>query len=276
MARSIVWPQVAPPVEVEPPTPSHRFDLGGLGAIFGPELARRMGLRVTAGPDPAASAAAEPEVLLGSVPLAPAPDGLSAVHVGCTPGAGAMLLERLFGARGTDAGSASGAELLRLPPGSASWIALCRTVTGALAAAMAGYGRPVGGSPDLPLRAIPMPSGARLDLLLDVDGTACRLALILESEDVPQAERPKPDAMAFRRAARARAFELELPVALRVAEQRIPLSQALTLSVGDIVPIEPLPMPDVLAGGRRIARLPAASLARPAARSAPDDVEDKP
>ncbi len=276
MARSIVWPQVAPPAEAEPPSPGPLLDLGGLGAIFGPELARRMGLRVTAVPDPAADHADGTELLLGSVPVAPGSDGLSVVHIGCAPGSGAMLLERLFGARAADAAEASGPDLMRLPPGSASWIALCRTVTGSFSTALAAFGRPIGGSPDLPTRALPLPSGARLDLLLDVDGMACRLALIVESERPPQAESPRPDATAFRSAARARAFDLELPVALRLAEQRISLSRALALSVGDVLPIEPLPMPDVLAGGRRIARLPAASLSRPAGRAAPDTAEDKP
>lgn len=274
MARSIVWPQVAPPVAAPQPDRPDSLDLTGLAATFGPELARRMGLRVTAAPGGDDGAATETDILLGAVPLAANPAGIRIIHIGCQSRTGALLLERLFGARGHDAAAAADSELLRLPPGSASWSALCRTVTSALSGAMAAVGQPIGGSPELPTRAVPLPAGGRLYLQLDIEGAVCRVALVPEAARSDGAEKAGPDPVAFRQAARARALELELPVALRVAEQRIPLAQALRLSVGDVVPIDPLPMPDVLAGGRRIARLPASAFSRAGGRSAPDTEED--
>jgi hypothetical protein len=146
-------------------------------------------------------------------------------------------------------------------------MALCRTLSSALVAALAAGGCAPGGSPALPARAMPLPAGRgagpRIGLQIDLDGTACALVLVAETEPRAAPARPLPDAMAFRAAARARAFELELPVALRIAEQRISLADAGALSVGDIIPIDPLPMPEVLAGGRRIARLPASAFSPP-------------
>ena len=69
--------------------------------------------------------------------------------------------------------------------------------------------------------------------------------------------------MAWRQHARARALELDVPVALRLAERRIGLAELARLRPGDILPIERPDQVDLLAGGRRIARLPAASLLPP-------------
>jgi hypothetical protein len=259
MARSIVWPQVAPPAEPAAPDPAAGLDVAGLAAAFGPDLARRMGLRVTAAADAAMDVATDDAVGLACIPLLPGADGLEALHIGCAPQVGALLLERLFGAPAATAAAARGADLLALPPGSASWAALCRTLASALATALAAAGRPVGGSPVLPARAVPLPDGPRLGLVLDVDGAACRILLLPQSARVAEAPPQVPDAAQFRAAARARVFEMELPVALRIAERRMSLQQAGALSVGDVIPIEPLPMPEVLAGGRRIARLPASA-----------------
>lgn len=263
MARSIIWPQVAPLAEAPPRQPAAGLDLAGLAAAFGPDLARRMGLRVTA------AALADPEpfeegaVALARIPLAADADGLAALAIGCTPAVAALLLERLFGAPAANAGSAPGAELLALPPGSASWAALCRTLASALVTALAATGRAAAASPALPARALPLAPGPRSGFRLDLDGTTCTLLLLVEAEQPAEPARQAPDAMAFRAAARARAFEMELPVALRIAERRIPLAEAGALSVGDIIPIDPLQMPEVLAGGRRIARLPASAFRPP-------------
>jgi hypothetical protein len=260
MARSIVWPQVAAPAEIEPAEPAHGLDLTSLAASFGPELARRMGLRVTAAADAEAAPSAEPPVRLGSLPLEAGGGGPEALHIGCSGEAGAMLLERLFGAPAAGPSATAGADLLALPPGSASWMALCRTILTALGAALAASGRKAAGSADLPARAAALPDGLRMGLALDVDGTACRLWLVPQAARPALPAAPAPDVAAFRRAARARALDLELPVALRVAERRISIAQASALSVGDIIPIDPLPMPEVLAGGRRIAKLPGRAL----------------
>jgi hypothetical protein len=269
VARSIVWPQMAPEAETAPHQALPGVDLAGLAAAFGPELARRMGLRITATPDrrPQDPLQAPLEtVLLARIPLAghanekqPIPQALL---VGCTPDCAAMLLERLFGARAADAASAHGSGLLTLPPGSASWLALCRTVSSALAAALGAVGLPPGGSPALPPRAVPIGSGPMIALSVDADGCPCRM--LLAPEAAKAAPPPSaPDKTEFRQAARARVFDLELPVALRIAERRISLEQASRLAVGDILPIDPVQSLDVLAGGHRIARLPASAFAPP-------------
>jgi hypothetical protein len=263
MARSIVWPQVAPPAEATSTDPVGGLDVGGLSAAFGPELSRRIGIRVTAAAAGADAPVPEAPVLLGSIPLPAEKTGLTQVHLGCAPDAGAMLLERLFGARGTDAATAGAAGLLALPPGSASWAALCRTVATALSAALNTGGQAVSGSPQLPARAVPLPVGPSRLLALDVDGKACCLMLVAEAAKPARPEPAAPDTAGFRQAARARVLDLELPVALRIAERRISLEQAGQLSVGDIIPIEPLETLDVLAAGRRIARLPASRFTPP-------------
>jgi hypothetical protein len=264
VARSIVWPQIAPPAEAEPKTPPHGLDLAGLAAAFGPELARRIGIRVTAVPD-VASPGEGATVLLGRIPLGggKGPEGPQALHVGAPPDCAAMLLERLFGARASDAAQARGADLFTLPPGSASWVALCRTVSAAVVAALAAGGRATAGSPAFPPRAIALAPGPLLGLSVDADGLACRILLLPETA-IPAPPPVAHDRQQFRQAARARAFDLELPVALRIAESRISLQQASDLSIGDILPIDPVQTLDVLAGGRRIARLPASAFAPPA------------
>jgi hypothetical protein len=271
VARSIVWPRIAPPAEAEPEAPLHGFDVPGLAAAFGPDLARRMGLRITAVPETVAQAAAD-TVLLARIPLAPgkAPGGPQALHVGAPPDCAAMLMERLFGARAADAAAARGADLLALPPGSASWMALCRTVSAALVVALGAAGRAAGGTPVLPARAVPLPAGPLLGLSVDADGIAGRILLAPEAAKAAPPP-PAPDPALFRQAARARAFEMELPVALRIAERRISLDQASRLSVGDTLPIDPVQSMDLLAGGQRIARLPASAFTPPPA----DGEEDR-
>jgi hypothetical protein len=273
VARSIIWPQVGPPAEAVAPDPGKGLDVLGLAAAFGPELARRMGIRVTAvrARDDVMGGDSETAVLLGSVPLASGgAGGLEAVHAGCAPEVAALLLERLFGARASDAATARGADLAVLPPGSASWVALCRTVSTALAAALGSVEQAVGGSPRLPSRAHGLPGGHRLVLSLDVDGHGCAMLLLLETARPVQPAPPAPDVGQFRRAALARAFDLELPVALRIAERRMSLEQFGQLAAGDIIPIDPLQTLDVLAAGRRIARLPARAFIPPAAEPGPD------
>ncbi len=268
MARSIVWPQVAAPAAAVSPDPADGLaeaglDGGGLSAAFGPELARRIGIRVTATLAGADAPVPESPVLLGSIPLAAEKAGPALLHLGCAADTGAMLLERLFGSRASDAATAGAAGLLALPPGSASWAALCRTVATALSVALGTAGRTVAGSPKLPARAVPLPAGPSRLLALDVDGTPCRLMLVCEAAKAAGPEPAAPDTAGFRRAARARLLDLELPVALRIAERRISLEQAGRLAVGDIIPIEPLETLDVLAAGRRIARLPASRFTPP-------------
>jgi hypothetical protein len=267
MARPIVWPQVARPSEPAAPDPTATLDNAAISAAFGPELTRLMGIRISARPDPGLVPPRDP-VGLGRIRLGGGPGGKkgpAAVEIHCSADGAAVLLERLFGARAAEAASASGADLMRLPPGCASWIALCRTVAAAATRALAAGGLPPGGAPQLPARpqaAALLPGAA---LLLDVDGAPCALMLC---PDVPPPPLPTaetaPDAAVWRRQARARALDLELPVSLRIAQTRMAVSRVAGLVEGDILPLDRPATLDVMAGGRRVARLPASSFIPPA------------
>ncbi|MGL6044040.1 MAG: hypothetical protein ACRC1J_08965, partial [Sandaracinobacteroides sp.] len=192
MARPIVWPQVPAPAEeasaVAPAEQSIVLDVPAIAAALGPELARLMGLRVSARPDETAPLA-KTALALGRIRLAgKAP---VAMDVACIDDGAAMLMERLFGARGADAASAGAADLLLLPPGSASWSALCRTVLTAVARALASCGLAAGGAPLLPARALRTDPESGLSILLDVDGIVCRLRL---TPELPPAPPPPPRA----------------------------------------------------------------------------------
>ncbi|MGL6044529.1 MAG: FliM/FliN family flagellar motor C-terminal domain-containing protein, partial [Sandaracinobacteroides sp.] len=93
-----------------------------------------------------------------------------------------------------------------------------------------------------------------------VDGIVCRLRLTPELPPAPPPPpRAAPDMALWRQQARARAFELELPVSLRIADTRMPVTRVAELVEGDIIPLDRPDKLDVMAAGRRIARLPASS-----------------
>ena len=255
MARAIVWPSIGTPAPDPEPVLADTLDAPALAAAFGPELARLMGARITAriSQTPPRS----PPLHLTTIALS-APAQLSAIGIACPADSAARLLERLFGSRPAD--GAQPASVESLPPGSASWGVLCHSIGQALARSLPAANA-VAAAParhtDRPRALAPEPA---LYLELDVEGMACQLAIALEGAR-PAPPAPKtPDARAWRERARSRALDMELPVALRIAERRIDLARLAALKAGDILPLERPQTVDVLAAGRSIARLPAAKL----------------
>ncbi|TPE60142.1 FliM/FliN family flagellar motor switch protein [Sandaracinobacter neustonicus] len=258
MARAIVWPSIGDPAPEAAPALMEALDAPALAAAFGPELARLMGARITARVSNTPSAS--PLLHLSSIALS-APVELSAIGLGCPADSAARLLERLFGTRAADGARPAGVEAL--PPGSASWAVLCHTLAQALARALPA----ANASAAAPARHTDRPRALNPEpaflLELDVEGMACTLAVVLEGARPAPPPPDAPDAAEWRQRARARALDLELPVALRIAERRIGLAQLAALQPGDILPLERPETVDVLAAGRRIARLPAAQLLPP-------------
>lgn len=261
MARAILWPNAGLPVAEPAPAPADLLDCPAFAAAYGPELARLMGARITGRLAPLASAA--PLLHVGSVALA-APAGLAGIALASPADSLAALLERLFGAR-APGGPAAPAGVEALPPGSASWAVLCHTLSHALVRALATAGAKVAAPARHPDRPKALATDASFQLDLDIEGLACVLAVTLEpARPAPQpAAAPEPDPGSWRQRTHARSLDLDLPVALRIAERRIGLAELAGLGAGDILPLERPDQVDVLAGGRRIARLPAASLLPP-------------
>jgi flagellar motor switch/type III secretory pathway protein FliN len=255
MARAILWPSIGLP---EPaPALADALDTPALAAAFGPELARLVGARITARSAPAKVKA--PLLHLATLPLAQ-PAGLAAIGLAAPADSATALLERLFGARPADSALRPGG-VEALPPGAVSWLVLCQMLSAALVSALPAANAAASGPARHPDRARALATDPSFQLDLDIEGQAATLIAALEP--ARPAPPPGPDAMAWRQHARARALELDVPVALRLAERRIGLAELARLRTGDILPIERPDQVDLLAGGRRIARLPAASLLPP-------------
>ena len=256
MARAIVWPSIG--AEAPPPALADALDTSALAAAFGPELARLVGARITAHTGPAKSKA--PLLHLASVTLAQ-PADLAAIGLGAPADSAALLLERLFGARpGKGAPRPAGVEAL--PPGSAAWATLCRILVQAFIRALPAANAAPAAPARLPDRPRALATEPAFQLDLDIEGVTATLAVALEPAR-RTAPPPPPDLSGWRQRAGARALDLDLPVALRIAERRIGLADLARLRAGDILPLDRPDEVDLLAGGRRIARLPAASLLPP-------------
>jgi flagellar motor switch/type III secretory pathway protein FliN len=256
MARAIVWPSIS--AETPPSALAGALDMSALAAAFGPELARLAGARITAHSGPAKSKA--PILHLASVALAQ-PADLSAIALGAPADSAAHLLERLFGARpGKGAPSPAGVETL--PPGSAAWATLCRILVQALIRSLPAANAAPSAPARLPDRPRALASEPAFQLDLDIEGVSATLSVALD----PARPAPPPsarDIAGWRQRAGARVLDLDLPVALRLAERRIGLADLACLRAGDILPLDRPDEVDLLAGGRCIARLPAASLLPP-------------
>lgn len=269
----MTWPSARVAVdEMEAPAPGSWLDLidaPGLAAGIGPELSRLVGTRISGrlaggGAPLAGGSAAGPFVAVGQLRVSGgAGPQLLDLMLGA---AGAeALIEHLFGSR--PAAGATGAgfapALASLPPGSGSWATLCRFLTSAASRAMAAIGHAVAGAPLLPQRAIAAevaPGATLIDLELDIDGAVTRLLLVDPSTPAlppPPVQATAPDLPAWRERARARAFALDLPVTLRLADQRMPVAEVAALRAGDIIPLTPPQMLSVLVGGKRFADVPA-------------------
>jgi len=273
MARTIHWPTAALPApeapEPLPPTLLESLDSASLSAALGPELTRLFATRISAKPittpPPLQQQPGKPPVKMlavGRVRLSTA-DGPTPFDIAIEGGTAAILVERLFGSRPAQAGSATAERLTSLPPGSGSWISLCRFLATAITKALAAVGQAAAGAPLLPPRAAhpATPHGATfLAIDLDVDGAHGTLTLIdpATPPPLPAAEPPPPpDAQLWRRRTHARALQLELPVALRLADARLLLSDIAALRPGDVVPLARPRALGILVGGHRLADIPA-------------------
>jgi hypothetical protein len=258
MARAILWPS-AQPAEATAPPPATLNDAVGFAAALGPELTRLFGARAAARPadGPANGDAACPTHMVARFRL-PSQEHTATLALLLAPEDIARLLDVLFGA----APAAAGGALPTLPPGSASWATLTRFLSDAAARALGATGQRVEGPAQLPARAAPLAGAGAPQLLLrlDIDGISTTLGFLLEGRKPPAPPPTTQEPELWRRRAHARALDLALPVSLRLAETRMPVGEVATLRAGDILPLERPQSVEVLAGGRSLARLPAAQL----------------
>lgn len=282
MPRPIHWPTAALPVAdapaPQPPTLLEALDCSGFLAALGPELSRLFGLRISARlasmaqlPGQPANTSPVPMLAAGRIRLVTA-TGPALLDIAIEAAAAASLVERLFGSSPAAPGSGSADPLAALPPGSGSWMSLARFLTTAVSRAMAAAGHPSAGPPALPPRAATpdTPQGTTsLPLGLDIDGMAGTLILTDPSAPAPLAvaEPPPHDARLWRRRTHARTMQLDLPVALRLADTRLLLSDIAALRPGDVIPLARPRALSVLVGGQRLTDIPAHRLL-------PEDPED--
>jgi flagellar motor switch/type III secretory pathway protein FliN len=278
MARAFTWPSVAPTdAEARPQAGASLRDTAGLAAAIGPELTRLFGARCSARLVESAPATGRHAVVarLRFPPDAAGAPPSATLSLLLSPADIASLLDILFGGV---AGPAL-APLPELPPGSASWATLARFLADAATRALAASGQRCQGPPEIPLRAAFQAGGeGQIHLRLDIDGTEATLGLMLEPATAAAPAEPPPDPELWRHRAQARTLDLALPVALRLAQTRMPVSQVAALSAGDILPLDRPAHVELLAGGRRLAMLPAADLAGPgrAGRDTADTTDNSP
>ena len=272
MAHRILWPTAAHPAAETPasppPTLLEALDSGGFSASLGPDLSRLFGTRISVRAPAVGQQAEMPAarmLALGQIRLV-APAGPAPIDIAIEARGAALLVERLFGNRAPGSGpdhAQAGAWLNGLPPGSGSWISLCRFVSAAISRAMAISGHGSAGAPAYPARATPSApqhGAIHLPLILDIDGAKAGLRLSDPSTPAraPAPEPPPPpDSRLWRRRTEARALQLDLPVALRLADTRMPLSDVAALRAGDVIPLARPRSLAVLISGQRLADIPA-------------------
>lgn len=266
MPRPILWPSAPAEALESPLSPAAAItDPTGLAAAFGPELTRLFGARCAARlvAEPAQSAAASCTHMAAQLRLPSPLPGLppATLSLLLAPADIARLLDMLFGGSAATAGSA----LPALPPASASWMALARFLADAAARALAATGQRCQGPALIPARPAPLPVPTVPQRLfrLDIDGAETNIGLHLENPEQAAPLPPPPDPELWRRRASARVLDLVLPVALRLSETQIPISQVAALAPGDILPLDRPTSIELLAGGRRLKTLPASHFAPP-------------
>lgn len=257
MARPHIWPSAPDETSAAAPeAPAPLDDLAALAAGLGPELTRLFGLRTSAraaaeaGPGTADDGARRPQLLVAR--LRPAAGGTalplellaSAVDIG-------LLLELLFGGRPTEGGAAPA-----LPPHSASWATLSRFLGQAVVRALAVTG---GAAPF----TVVAPATPAVDagppppwrFSLDLEGARAVLGLRAPRPRPPAP--PAPDPAQWRQRALERTLDLALPVALKLAELRLPLAEVSALRPGAILPLERPETVRLLVGGQPFAEIAA-------------------
>lgn len=263
MSRAIIWPSAPAEVPEAPPPPASAIaDQTGFAAAFGPELTRLFGARCAARllAEPAGPVAAGCSHVTARLrlPTGAAPTPPTHATLLMAPSDIARLLDVLFGG----AAATAGGDLPPLPPASASWMALARFLADAATRALLATGQRCLGPAEIPLRPAPLAESLPPQLLLklDVDGVEAMLGLRIDGEEAETTAQP-PDPEQWRQRASARVLDLVLPVALRLQESRIPVSQIAALSPGDILPLERPATVELIAGGRHLRTLPASHLA---------------
>lgn len=274
----LVWPQAGLAADAAPmPAPVPRADwieAAAFAGVAGPEITRLLGFRLSLRPVAAPPAAAGPETLIA---LAEAATPAGQLCVGLDRRTVGLVLDRMFGAREPGSPGASD-RLSGLAPACGSWLALAGLVAQALGQPLRECGLAGPARPRPAGRIAPMGHAAAADcqwFAVDLAGDGGWLAITrsrvvpatlaepAEAEPLADSElheaRPLAAEVNPRAASSARpgsgpasgadrggwparasalAQAIELPVGVRIAEIRLPLDQAMRLTVGQILPID--------------------------------------
>jgi flagellar motor switch/type III secretory pathway protein FliN len=220
------------------------FDTAGFVGQFAPELARVVGTRISVRPTPAPDA----QQPVSLIRILDARSSTVEVSLDLDRASIGYLLERMFGGGSRD-GAPIRDALSHLSPTAASW----RGLSACLAQAFrAGLAAALDQAPPAPVGVTRIAEAAvdgphaRLWFALAVDGASGWLVLAcrdLEGEAASpkpaspfQAVTDAPSAWSDRAAQMVNRIELE--VAIRLSEQRVPLSTILALAPGSILPID--------------------------------------
>lgn len=280
-ARPFEWRQVParPVIEEAPPPPTllDRLDVAGFAAAFGPALARIAGRRISATPETGAEAHSRDDPATAAwLRLATfAVAGASApLELLASPNLLATLAETMFGGR---AAAASETHVEALPPDSATWVGLAGQIAAIVRHALRANGLALPDAPfDTPARAVRshLPRGAALlPIAITLDGARGRL-LLADHGSIPPEKAPAataaPDPRRWRRDAQAGAMEVNVPVALRLEDLRMPLAKASALRPGDIIPIGRPRKLGMMVAGQRIRTISADEIGDPLSEAQDD------
>jgi flagellar motor switch/type III secretory pathway protein FliN len=218
------------------------FDSAAFVAQFAPDLSRTIGTRVQLRAAPA------PEEAARLVRILEAQNSETGIALDLDRTMIALLLERMCGG-GIQPGAAPRDVLSLLSPMAASWrglsACLSQALRAGLAAAMAKA--PPAALPVSRIEEVALDGpGTRLWYALGMDGASGWLALVVrdlaaEAAALPPGPgvQPLPETPSAWSERTARFLDdIELPVGVRLSEQRLPLASVLALAPGSILPID--------------------------------------